>query len=108
MKLPNGDKARIPEEKILGYLLSTDHPIGRFKARFFAGLGFTTENWDELRGQLRELAKGEATLGPATGFGQKYLVLGTLEGPAGAAEVVTVWIVLTEDDTPRFVTVYPR
>ena len=39
---------------------------------------------------------------------QKYLVFGRLEGPAGAADVVTVWIVLEGDDTPRLVTVYPR
>jgi len=108
VKLPNADQAHVPEEKLLGYVLSTDHPIGRFKAQFFASLGFTAGNWDRLRDRLRELAEEDAELGSTTEYGQKYLVSGTLEGPTGAAAVVSVWIVLAGDDIPRFVTVYPR
>jgi len=108
VKLPNANRAQVPEEKLLGYVLSTDHPIGRFKAQFFAGLGFTAGNWDRLRDRLRELAEKDAELGQSTEYGEKYLVSGTLEGPTGAAEVVSVWIVLAGDDIPRFVTVYPR
>ena len=108
MKLPNAKKAIVSESKLRDYLLSTDHTIGRFKARFFAGLGFTRETWPELRSQLLNLAAGDADLDEATAYGQKYRVSGTLEGPAGAAEVVTVWIVLAGDDAPRLVTVYPR
>jgi hypothetical protein len=36
MKLPNGDRAMVHEAKVRDYLLSTDHPIGRFKARVFS------------------------------------------------------------------------
>lgn len=108
MKIPNSKEAQVSEAKLREYLLSTDHTIGRFKARFFAGLGFTNENWTELRGQLLELANGDAELVEGAEYGQKYRVLGTLEGPRGAAEVVAVWIVLTGDDVPRLVTVYPR
>jgi phosphoserine phosphatase len=36
-----------------GYLLSTSHPVGRFKARFFAALGYTAENWQEFEADLR-------------------------------------------------------
>ena len=108
MKLPNADKVQISEEKLRGYLLSSDHAIGRFKARFLAGLGFTADNWGELAARLRELAQGDGELGPATEYGQKYLVFGRLEGPLGESNVVAVWIVLAGDDTPRLVTVYPR
>jgi len=108
VKLPNADRAQAAEEKLRGYLLSTVHPIGRFKSRFFAGLGFTVDNWELLRDQLQEIAKHDAELGEATQYGQKYLVSGTLEGPDRSAEVVTIWIVLAGDDTPRLVTVYPR
>ena len=109
MKLPNADRAEVPEKKLRDYVLSRDHPIGRFKAQFFAGLGFSAGNWDRLRDRLLELAEREdAERGPVTKYGQKYLVSGTLEGPSGAAEVVSVWIVLAGDDIPRFVTVYPR
>ncbi len=108
MKLPNVEKAQIPEAKLREYLLSTTHTIGRYKARFLAGLGFTSENWTELRERLQSLARQDAELGEATEHGEKYLVSGTLEGPIGSAEVVSVWIVMAGDDFPRLVTVYPR
>ena len=48
MRLPNVDQATIDRAKLEGYLLSEVHPVGRFKARFFASLGFTAHNWREL------------------------------------------------------------
>ncbi len=43
-----------------------------------------------------------------TRFGQKYVVLSTIQGPTGrSAPVVVVWIVLHGEDAPRFVTAYP-
>ena len=108
VKLPNAEQARVPEAKLRSYLLSSEHTIGRFKSRFFAALGFTDENWSELRERLLELAQGSAELGDTSQFGQKYLVSARLRGPRDSAEVVTVWIVLEGDDAPRLVTVYPR
>jgi hypothetical protein len=46
--LPNADLAEIDPQKLHGYLLSKTHPIGRFKARFFAALGYAAERWQEL------------------------------------------------------------
>lgn len=34
MKLPNGERAFVPPEKLAGYLLSETHPTGQSKARF--------------------------------------------------------------------------
>ena len=34
MKLPAAERAIIAQAKIQDYLLSTAHPVGRFKARF--------------------------------------------------------------------------
>ena len=96
--------------KVRDCLLSPEHPVGRAKARIFAAVGFRHERWPELRDALLALGRsGEATLGPATAFGQKYLVRGMLQGPGGerAAAVVTVWIVLRSEEFPRFVTAYP-
>jgi hypothetical protein len=45
MRLPNADEAVIPVEELRDYLLSPTHPIGRFKATFFAGLGYTADDW---------------------------------------------------------------
>lgn len=110
MRLPNADEAIIDESKIIDYLLSESHPVGRFKAAFFAGLGFGPDNWREFGDRLRELAvAGDAEPAESTEYGQKYLVSGPIRGPVGvSAVVVTVWIVLTQDDKPRLITVYPR
>jgi hypothetical protein len=35
MELPNGDRAVIPIEKIIGYCLNPNHPKGKHKARVF-------------------------------------------------------------------------
>lgn len=109
MRLPGADRAVIEPPKIRDYLLSWSHPIGRFKAAFFRSLGYTDSDSTRLEADLRELASsGDAVLGQASSYGQKYEVRGMLTGPSGRqAEVVTVWIVLTGEDVPRFVTAYP-
>jgi len=48
LKLSNIDRAIIPQEKIVGYLLSFKHRDGRSKAEFFTKLGFTTDAWQDL------------------------------------------------------------
>jgi hypothetical protein len=45
MPLPFLDRARIAPAKIRDYLLNAEHPVGRAKARFFTGLGFTRDGW---------------------------------------------------------------
>ena len=109
MRLPNYGKAIIEERKLRDYLLSRSHPVGRFKAKFFAAIGFDSENWAMLQGELRQVAaRGEAQLVQEGPFGRKYLVLGTVTGPTGqAAAVATIWIIRSGDDMPRLVTVYP-
>lgn len=91
------------------YLLAADHPIGGAKAHFFTSLGFRRERWRELRDALRALAQsGHVTRGPASIFGQKYVVRAIIRGPAGrAAPLVTVWIVRRGEDFPRFISAYP-
>jgi hypothetical protein len=109
MRLPGGERAVVDAAKVRDYLLSLEHPVGRTKARFFAALGFTRAEWPALRRALLELAaSGEATPTESTRFGQKYVVRGTLRGPAGrAAGVLSAWIVLAGEDFPRLVTAYP-
>jgi len=106
--LPNSDRAVIDSTKLRYYLLSTSHPVGRFKARFFESLGYSTENWEQIETDIRDLiAVAEARPREKTGYGQKYEVRGAMTGPNGrTAEVVTVWIVLTGEDVPRFITAY--
>ena len=109
MKLPFAEVVRIDPRKLRDYALSSEHPSGRFKAVFFATLGFTRGNWEKLDLELRRLAlQSTAELGERNGFGQKYVIRGRITGPTGrSAEVVVVWIVLEGEGVPRLVTVYP-
>ncbi len=109
MKLPNAENAVIDSEKLRDYLLSPSHPVGRFKAAFFSSLGYRQENWKQLEADLRRqhLTK-EAVLHRETLYGRKYEIHGKIRGPAGKTkEVVSVWIVLVDEEVPRFVTAYP-
>jgi len=70
MKLPAAERAVIAPAKIRDYLLSTSHPVGRFKAPFFASLGYTNANWPRLEEDLRDLAvSGDAELGKRSPYG---------------------------------------
>ncbi|MEO8627166.1 MAG: DUF6883 domain-containing protein [Betaproteobacteria bacterium] len=110
MNLPNADSAVIDRGKVTDYLLSPSHPVGRFKSAFFASLGYSANAWELLLEDIRELARiGEAAAGHKSPYGSKFEVYGDLSGPAGrSAAVVTVWIVRTGEDFPRFITAFPR
>ena len=110
MKLPAAERVAIAPAKIRDYLLSTSHPVGRFKAPFFASLGYTSANWRRLEEDLRALAvSGDAEFGRDTPYGQKYEIRGSLKGPSGrSARVLTVWIIRYGSDAPQFVTAFPE
>ncbi len=81
--MPNADHAIIEQSKLEGYLLSEVHPVGRFKARFFARLGFTADNWRELDAALRSQHLPEsATPGPVEAFGQSFTIRPSSRGRA--------------------------
>ena len=109
MRLPNAERALIDRVKLEHYLLSTSHPIGRFKARFFAALGFTADRREVLDQALRDqhLPK-HAEAGAPDEDGQRFIIRAILRGPAGASDmVVSVWFMRTGEDQARFVTAYP-
>ncbi len=110
MKLPQAEHVTIAPQKIRDYILSLEHPVGRFKALFFAKLGFSRETSQEFAAELKRIAvQGSAEVGDRSAYGQKYVVRGRMVGKMGrTAEVVTVWIVLVGEGIPRFVTVYPE
>lgn len=107
--LPGVERAVVEPAKIRDYLLSTSHPVGRFKAVVFFSLGYTFEDWARLRDDIVSLARsGEVRPGQASEYGQKYEVSGTLQGPNGRARsVTTVWLVPTGESQPRFITAFP-
>ena len=101
--------AIIPAHKLRDYLLATTHPIGRYKAAFFIALGYTSEAWEVLERDLRNLLRGPVQMLEVTEYGQKVATQGELKGPTGrVAAVVAVWIILAGESAPRFVTAYPE
>ena len=109
MKLPRAEDAIIDADKIRDYLLSLEHPIGRFKAAFFRKLGYSRGQWEGLESDLREFhASEDVSEVVESRYGKKYIVRANLKGPNGEeAALVSVWIVRNEEEAPRFVTAYP-
>jgi hypothetical protein len=107
--LPNAQLATIEPAKVRDYLLSPVHPIGRFKATVFTALGYTQENWSQLRDDLLVIAQTcEATAGLASPYGRKFEVSGTLRGPNGrSGYFLTAWIIPNGEVAPKFVTAHP-
>jgi hypothetical protein len=110
LQIPNADRAVIDPVKLHGYLLSRSHPVGRLKAAFFDVLGYSSEKWRQLEADLRsQHLSRDVTLETQIPYGQKYLIHATLVGPSGrSADVVSVWVVRTGEEWPRFVTAYPE
>jgi len=110
VKLPHYKNAYVPTAKLIEYLLSETHPVGKSKARFFREAGFSDTNADALERALLDIPREEDVVETATSvYGTKYVVEGMLNTPArGPLPLRTVWILEPGDDRPRFVTAYPR
>jgi hypothetical protein len=110
LRLPDLRDAVVPQEKVEGYLLSLTHPVGRFKARFFAHFGFSASSWQALADALlRHAEANEVVESDDTEFGTRYTVDGLLEAPDGRRpRVRVVWFVERDETAPRLVTAYPR
>ena len=62
MNLVNADHAVVDPAKVRDYLLSTVHPVGRFKAALFVGLGYSADQWEVLRDDILTLARTAQSL----------------------------------------------
>jgi len=109
MPFPDAENAIVAEEKIREYLLNPSHPVGGSKAIWFASIGYTLDNWQELTGDLLRLARtADNFVAKWSPFGVKYEVSGEIGRPGHRpAVVVSIWIV-DEDSAPRLVTAYPE
>ncbi len=106
MKLPNGDKAVVPDDKLYGYLLNEGHETQPGHAVLFRVLlGITPANADRLRSALLDAAAGQpARYGDPSPFGVKYEIEFEMDGPRGRYTVLSVWIIEHGKDRPRLVT----
>lgn len=110
MKLPNGDKAIIDDEKLLDFVLNDQHRYGKDHAYLFRSLlGITAENCLVLREALRDAAvQAPATFGQPSPYGVKYEIQFPMKGPKGTYTVLSAWIIDHGASIPRLVTVYIR
>lgn len=109
MRLPNAHLARVDQEKITDYLLSSVNPRARAKAGFFLSFGFSAVRWHQLAEALRRHAASHAVVQVLeTAYGPRYRVDGDLETPDGRSPLVrTVWQIDLGSDNPRFITAHP-
>jgi len=108
MKVSQKDKVIISSEKIKDYLLSSIHPIGRFKAVFFYNLGYSVDNWGILARDIKSILKYDVKKTVKTEYGVKYEIHGLITGPNNkSSTIITVWIIINNEQELRFVTAYP-
>ncbi|MBZ0255327.1 hypothetical protein K8I31_04655 [bacterium] len=109
MYLPEIEKAYVNPKKLIGYLLSHDHPDGRSKAIFLNRLGYSIQNIHELeKAFLIHARRNQVHHIQETEFGVKYVIEGVLMNPENRdAKIRSIWIVLKTEHQPRFVTAYP-
>lgn len=109
MKLENKEYAYIPLAKLLDYLLSETHPVGKSKAKYLRSLGFNEANINLLKEGLLSIARSEDVndVIPSS-HGVKYVIDGTLQTPMGVIiKLRTIWAIDKDMDRPRFITAYP-
>ena len=107
--LPNADKAVISMEKLVNYVLNTEHPIGKHKAYLFKEvLGYSVGTARNLAVKIMdEIYNFPAIFKGSDRFGNKYEIIMNIEGINGrTAPVITAWIIDSGSDVPRLTSAY--
>ena len=94
---------------MVDYLLSSGHPDGSSKARFFEKFGFHLFDWMVFAAALLEHGQVNPVANVVeTGYGRRYSVDGQIRSPDGRNPTIrTVWITETGLEFPRLITAYP-
>ena len=110
MKLPNAEQAIIPDEKLEGYCLNAGHSNGQHKAYLFSRLlGITRDNIDDLRALLESsVLNDEVIRVNPTEHGTIYYVDSEVIRNERVLVLRSLWIILTNEIIPRFVSCYIR
>ncbi|PKL48650.1 MAG: hypothetical protein CVV37_07935 [Nitrospira bacterium HGW-Nitrospira-1] len=109
MKLQNKESAYVPITKLLNYLLSETHSVGKSKAKYLRSMGFNETNVNLLKQGLLSIAQSEDVKDVISSpHGVKYVINGSIQTPVGISiKMRTVWIIDKGQGRPRFVTAYP-
>ena len=108
MFLPHSNRAIVDVEKLSGYCLNPDHPLGKHKARVFeASLGMTSEDAEVLRSLiLTGIRQGDCFPGVADQYGERYVVDFLIQWNGLEALIRTIWIIRASEKSPRLRTCY--
>ena len=109
MKLSEDD-AVIAAEKLIDYILSSNHPEGRSKAAYLSQMGYNQGNWQVLEQDLRKQHLScDAKEGSLSPYGKKYEILAPLTGPNGKTMWIrSIWIVRHGENMARLITIIPE
>ena len=104
------DLVLIEDQKLCGYLLALEHPVGGSKARFFLDHGFRRDDPAGFRKALKRHLSMRTSERLLSGkHGKKWIVTGPLVSPDGRNPVIlSVWIQDLEGKPYRLVTAYPE
>jgi hypothetical protein len=103
-------KAIVEKDKIVEYLLNTQHPDGASKAYFFRKLGFHQNEPQVLEKALLDHYSlfESSSLAILNEFGVKYVIKGPLETPSNNSVLIkSVWFRGNNADFCKLVTAYP-
>ncbi len=106
-RMPNAISASTAQEKIKGYLLNSNHSVGKDKARVINSvLGYHQENWNILSDKVFDAVQtAEIDKIADTEYGIRYTVPVRITGEKGKSMVLnTVWQVDNGSNIPRFIT----
>jgi len=106
--LPNAEFAFVPMEKLVGYALNFEHPVGKHKAAVFeAVLGMTIADADYLRDKIVSAALIEEAIPTRLDdFGQRYRIEFEIERNGRVATILTSWILEHNEFAPRLTSCY--
>lgn len=109
MKLPNRDRAVIAPEKLVQYLLNTEHRRGGPKARVLAHFGYRADNWHQLESDIRRFhLDQEVEVVKQTLYGMRYEIRAPLQTPDSRPLMLrTIWQIDEGTDFPRLITLFP-
>ena len=104
---PDFSDVAIDSNKITGYAMNPDHPVGRNKYRVISSAtGLDAGDADRIDQQIREgVRDGQPIMGKADQYGQRWAVDVPLNGPEGTVVVRTAWIIDAGSTVPRLVTI---
>jgi hypothetical protein len=107
VQLPNGNKAEISRQKLIGYCLNPNHASGKHKAKVFASaLGITADNVEILYELIQTAAiEGEVVQENTTEFGRQFKVDWTIP-ETNSVILRTIWEISHLNSNPRLVSAF--